>query len=114
MTQPQTAKFGLGQIVRHREESFRGVVVDVDAVYAGAAHEPGPDHRGQPFYRVLAMGEGAGYLIYAAEAVLSTIPTWPCRPTNRPSGSAWMATATSPPGPSRFTDRAIGYRAVRF
>jgi len=70
MTQSLTAKFGLGQIVRHREESFRGVVVDVDATYAGPANEPGPDQRDQPFYRVLAMGEEAGFLVYAAEAVL--------------------------------------------
>ncbi len=70
MTQSLTAKFGLGQIVRHREASFRGVVVDVDARYAGPANEPGPDHRDQPFYRVLAVGLDAGFLIYAAEAVL--------------------------------------------
>lgn len=74
MTQSQTAKFGLGQIVRHRHESFRGVVVDVDAAYAGPANEPGPDDRDQPFYRILAMGEGAGFLIYAAEAVLEHDP----------------------------------------
>jgi heat shock protein HspQ len=70
MTQFRTAKFSLGQIVRHHENSFRGVVVDVDARYAGPAHEPGPDQRDQPFYRVLAMGEDTGFLVYAAEAVL--------------------------------------------
>jgi heat shock protein HspQ len=74
MTQSRTAKFGLGQIVRHRQDSFRGVVVDVDAAYAGPANEPGPDDRDQPFYRVLAMGEGAGFLIYAAEDVLEHDP----------------------------------------
>lgn len=74
MTQSLTAKFGLGQIVRHREESFRGVVVDVDATYAGPATDPGPDHRDQPFYRVLAMGEDSGFLVYAAEAVLEHEP----------------------------------------
>ncbi|MBX9615151.1 MAG: heat shock protein HspQ [Brevundimonas sp.] len=70
MTRFTTAKFGLGQIVRHRHDSFRGVVVDVDAAYAGPAHEPGPDQRDQPFYRVLAMGMDSGFLVYAAEAVL--------------------------------------------
>ena len=74
MTQSLTAKFGLGQIVRHREDSFRGVVVDVDASYAGPASEPGPDHRDQPFYRVLAMGEDTGFLVYAAEGVLEHDP----------------------------------------
>ncbi len=74
MTQSLTAKFGLGQIVRHREASFRGVIVDVDARYAGPANEPGPDHRDQPFYRVLAMGMDSGFLIYAAEGVLEHDP----------------------------------------
>lgn len=70
MTQSRTAQFGLGQIVRHRAASFRGVVVDVDAAYAGPADEPGPDQRDQPFYRVLAMGPDSGLLLYAAEGVL--------------------------------------------
>ncbi len=75
MTQEHTAKFGLGQIVRHREQAFRGLVVDVDAVYAGPIDQPGPEHRDQPFYRVLAMGEGlageeSSFLVYAAEGVL--------------------------------------------
>ena len=74
MTQSLTAKFGLGQIVRHREEAFRGVIVDVDAAYAGPSDEPGPDKRDQPFYRVLAMGAEAGFLVYAAEAVLEPDP----------------------------------------
>lgn len=74
MTQSLTAKFALGQIVRHREASFRGVVVDVDAAYAGPADEPGPEHRDQPFYRVLAMGSDSGFLVYAAEAVLEHDP----------------------------------------
>ena len=70
MTSSHIAKFGLGQIVRHHAAAFRGVVIDVDAAYAGAEGEPGPDRRDQPFYRVLAMGEDAGFLIYAAEDVL--------------------------------------------
>jgi len=74
MTQFRTAKFGLGQIVRHNTEAFRGVVVDVDPVFAGPASETDPDHRDQPFYRVLAMGEDAGFLVYAAENVLEHDP----------------------------------------
>ena len=74
MTYARTAKFGLGQIVRHRDEAFRGIVVDVDAAYAGADDAPGPDDRDQPFYRVLAMGEASGFLVYAAEGVLEHDP----------------------------------------
>ncbi|MCA3701363.1 MAG: heat shock protein HspQ [Brevundimonas sp.] len=74
MTQFRSAKFALDQIVRHRDAAFRGVVIDVDAAYAGPAREPGPDQRDQPFYRVLAMGEEAGFLVYAAEGVLEHDP----------------------------------------
>ncbi len=70
MTQSRIAKFGLGQIVRHTDAAFRGVVVDVDPTYAGPMDQPGPDDRDQPFYRVLAMGDDAGFLVYAAENVL--------------------------------------------
>lgn len=90
MTQSQTAKFGLGQIVRHRQGAFRGVVVDVDAVYAGSTTEPGPDDRNQPFYRVLALGESSGFLIYAAEDVLEHEPdVMPLSPAEQ---ARWFAT----------------------
>jgi len=74
MTHALTAKFGLGQIVRHREHAFRGLVVDVDGTYAGPADQPGPDDRDQPFYQVLAMGEDSGFMVYAAENVLEPDP----------------------------------------
>jgi heat shock protein HspQ len=70
MTQSRNARFALGQIVRHKEATFQGVIVDVDPAYAGPAGSPGPDLRDQPFYRVLAIGADAGFLIYAAENVL--------------------------------------------
>ncbi|MGC2127712.1 MAG: heat shock protein HspQ, partial [Methylovirgula sp.] len=31
---PHTAKFGIGQIVRHRKYPFRGIIYDVDPVFA--------------------------------------------------------------------------------
>ena len=74
MTQSSHAKFGLGQIVRHTAESFRGLVVDVDAAYAAAGGQPDAERRNQPFYRVLAMGEDSGFLVYAAEDVLELDP----------------------------------------
>ena len=89
MNQFQTAKFGLGQIVRHREESFRGVVVDVDAAYAGPADEPGPHDRNQPFYRILAMGTDSGFLVYAAENVLEHDPD--IAPLSEHEQSRWFA-----------------------
>lgn len=77
MTQSSHAKFGLGQIVRHTTEAFRGLVVDVDAAYAADGDQPEPERRNQPFYRVLAMGEASGFLVYAAEDVLELDPHLP-------------------------------------
>jgi heat shock protein HspQ len=74
MTRISTARFAIGQIVRHRDHAFRGLIVDVDAEYAGQPDAPGPDDRDQPFYRVLAMGEDAGFLVYAAEQILEPDP----------------------------------------
>jgi heat shock protein HspQ len=99
MTQSQIAKFGLGQIVRHHLDSFRGVVVDVDPIYAGPADEPGPDQRGQPFYRVLALGTQGGFLIYAAESVLEHDPD--INPLSAADQAQW------------FTVDADGHRAPR-
>jgi heat shock protein HspQ len=64
------AKFGLGQIVRHRDDAFRGVIVDVDAAYAGPAGETTADQAGQPFYQIYAIGADSGFVVYAAEAML--------------------------------------------
>ena len=64
------ARFALGQIVRHRDADFRGLVMDVDGRYAGDPAAPGPDRPGQPFYRVYVIGEEGGFIAYAAEEVL--------------------------------------------
>lgn len=74
MTRSSKALFGLGQIVRHRDGGFRGVIVDVDPVYGGPSSEPGPAVTDQPFYSVLAAGPDGGFIVYAAEAVLEHEP----------------------------------------
>lgn len=74
MTQPSVAKFGLGEIVRHQDGTFRGVVIDIDASYAGdpaGTSEVMPD---QPYYKVLAIGLGGSFIGYAAESVLEHDP----------------------------------------
>ena len=74
MTQETVAKFGLGQIVRHRDAAFRGVVIDIDASYAGLPGETGEVEPDQPFYQVLAIGPGGGFIAYAAETALEHDP----------------------------------------
>jgi heat shock protein HspQ len=74
MTQQTVAKFGLGQIVRHRDDAFRGVVIDIDASYAGLPGETGDVAPDQPFYQVLAIGPEGGFVAYAAETALEQDP----------------------------------------
>ena len=74
MTQETVAKFGLGQIVRHRDSAFRGVVIDIDASYAGLPGETGEVTPDQPFYQVLAIGPDGGFIAYAAETALEQDP----------------------------------------
>ena len=69
-----SARFGLGQIVRHRDAAFRGVVIDVDLRFAGPAGDTGPISPDQPFYQVLALGEGGGFIAYAPESALEHDP----------------------------------------
>lgn len=73
MTRIPSARFGLGQIVRHRDAAFRGVVVDVDPHFLGGL-KSGATTPDQPFYHVLAIDEGGGYMAYAAEDTLEHDP----------------------------------------
>jgi heat shock protein HspQ len=69
----RTAKFQIGQIVRHRIFPFRGVVFDVDPVFNNSEEwlmsipaEIRP-HRDQPFYHLLAENAESTYVAYVSE-----------------------------------------------
>ena len=74
MTKVHTARFGLGQIVRHRDHAFHGLVMDVDARYAGPAAETGMFSADQPFYSILVANASGGLIAYAAEEALEASP----------------------------------------
>lgn len=67
------AKFALGQVVRHRKHPFRGVVFDVDAIFANtqewydAIPEDSRPSKDQPFYHLLAENENSYYVAYVSE-----------------------------------------------
>ena len=67
------AKFGIGQVVKHRVFSFRGVIFDVDPVFANTeewwlAIDPKVRPRkDQPFYHLLAENDDGGYVAYVSE-----------------------------------------------
>lgn len=67
------AKFGLGQVVRHRKHPFRGVVFDVDAIFANTEEwyasipEDSRPSKDQPFYHLLAENDDSYYVAYVSE-----------------------------------------------
>ena len=67
------AKFQLGQIVRHRQYPFRGVVFDVDPVFSHteewwrAIPEDVRPSKDQPYYHLLAENEDSSYIAYVSE-----------------------------------------------
>ena len=73
MNEIKTAKFHLGQIVRHRLFDFRGVIYDVDPEFANTQEwydaipaEVRP-RKDQPFYHLLAENAETEYIAYVSE-----------------------------------------------
>jgi len=67
------AKFTIGQVVRHRLYPFRGIVFDIDPVFANteewyqsipAERRPSRD---QPFYHLYAENADTEYVAYVSE-----------------------------------------------
>jgi heat shock protein HspQ len=67
------ARFGIGDIVRHKLFDFRGVVFDVDPVFANSEdwYEAIPKElrprRDQPFYHLLAENDDSSYVAYVSQ-----------------------------------------------
>jgi heat shock protein HspQ len=72
------AKFGIGNIVRHRVHAFRGVIFDVDPVFANTEEwwNSIPEHsrpaKDQPYYHLLAENADTSYIAYVSEQNLLT------------------------------------------
>jgi len=73
MQDEKQAKFRIGQVVRHRLFPFRGVIFDVDPVFANTDEwwEAIPEHmrprKDQPFYHLLAENAETEYIAYVSE-----------------------------------------------
>lgn len=73
MKEQRAAKFSIGQIVRHRIHPFRGVIFDVDPVFANteewwlAIPEALRPSKEQPFYHLLAENDETEYVAYVSE-----------------------------------------------
>ncbi len=70
------SRFGIGEVVRHRLFDFRGVVFDIDPVFANSEewYEAIPEDmrppRDQPFYHLLAENEESSYVAYVSQGNL--------------------------------------------
>ena len=85
------AKFGIGQVVKHRLFSFRGVIFDVDPVFANtedwwlAIPPEARPRKDQPYYHLLAENDEGGYVAYVSEQNL--VPDTTGEPVGNPNTS---------------------------
>lgn len=71
--QTRNAKFGIGQVVKHRFYPFRGVIFDVDPIFSNTEEwwrsipaEVRPSKE-QPFYHLYAENADSQYVAYVSE-----------------------------------------------
>ncbi|WP_310620002.1 heat shock protein HspQ [Flexibacterium corallicola] len=73
MEKIRSAKFHIGQVVKHRLYPFRGVIFDVDPTFDNteewweAIPEDVRPSKDQPFYHLLAENEETEYIAYVSE-----------------------------------------------
>ncbi len=67
------ARFGIGEVVRHRVFDFRGVIYDIDPVFANSEEwyasipEEVRPAKDQPFYHLLAENSENSYVAYVSQ-----------------------------------------------
>jgi len=68
-----SARFAIGDVVQHRQFEFRGVIFDVDPVFANSEewYEAIPEdvrpRKDQPFYHLLAENAESSYIAYVSQ-----------------------------------------------
>jgi heat shock protein HspQ len=104
MSKIRQAKYHVGEVVRHRLYSFRGVIFDIDPVFANTEEwwlsipaEARP-RKDQPYYHLLAENAETEYIAYVSEQNL--LPDDTRKPLRHPQVKEMFA-----------VDRKGGYRA---
>jgi heat shock protein HspQ len=83
------ARYAIGDVVRHRLFDFRGVVFDVDPVFANSEewYEAIPEDirpdKAQPFYHLLAENAESSYVAYVSQQNL--LPDESDEPVDHPA-----------------------------
>lgn len=84
-----TARFAIGEVVRHRIFEFRGVIFDIDPVFANSEewYNSIPEHvrpkKDQPFYHLFAENAESSYIAYVSQQNLE--PDGEQGPVNHPA-----------------------------
>ena len=82
----RVAKFGIGQVVRHRIYPFRGVIYNVDPTFANTEEwwrsipEEVRPVKDQPFYHLYAENTDSQYVAYVSEQNLCPTSRRPGEP----------------------------------
>lgn len=104
----RTARFAIGQVVRHRIHPFRGVIFDVDPTFANteewwlAIPEEMRPVKDQPYYHLLAENAETEYVAYVSEQNLL-----PDR-SGRPLRNKQVGDMFDPTGDGGYKMRAAG------
>ena len=67
------ARYAIGDVVRHKVFDFRGVIYDIDPVFANSEewYDSIPEHvrpaREQPFYHLMAENGDSSYIAYVSQ-----------------------------------------------
>jgi heat shock protein HspQ len=83
------ARFSIGDVVRHRIFDFRGVVFDIDPIFANsdewydAIPESVRPSKDQPFYHLFAENADSSYIAYVSQQNL--LPDGENGPVNHPA-----------------------------
>jgi heat shock protein HspQ len=91
------ARYTIGQVVRHRVFPFRGVIFDVDPVFANTEEwwlsipEAVRPRKDQPFYHLLAENAETEYVAYVSEQNL--LPDETGEPLRHPMIKEMFSTA---------------------
>ena len=83
------ARFSIGEVVRHRMFDFRGVIFDVDPIFANSEewYQAIPEglrpRKDQPFYHLLAENQESSYVAYVSQQNL--VPDDSDEPVDHPA-----------------------------
>ncbi len=101
---PRSAKYSLGQVVKHRFYPFRGVVFDVDPTFNNTEewYNSIPENvrpsKDQPFYHLLAENAETEYIAYVSEQNL--LPDTSGEPVRHPQVDEMFVRQTTATGPA--------------